>query len=110
MTRTLAELRAEIAEGDELMTTAISSGVEGFVNSGSRQAVVSWRLYRIAEWSSHLPGAVRQNYPTVDWREIKKLRNRLAHHFTSVNPTYIFVYAAMDVPKMRHALRETQSP
>ncbi|MFZ9843365.1 MAG: DUF86 domain-containing protein [Ilumatobacteraceae bacterium] len=92
------------------MTSAISAGIEEFVNSGSRQAVVSWRLYRLAEWSSHLPIDIRQNYPTVEWRELKKLRNRLAHHFASVNPTYIFVYAAMDVPKMRHALGETRTP
>ena len=30
MTKTLAEYRAELAGGDELMRTAISEGIEGF--------------------------------------------------------------------------------
>jgi len=34
----------------------------------------------------------------------------LAHHFRTINPVFIFVYSAMEVPKMRHALRETTAP
>jgi len=72
--------------------------------------VVAWRLYRIAEGTCQLASEARGQYPTIAWPELRKLRNRLAHHFRTINPIFIFVYSAMDVPKMRHALRETTTP
>jgi len=110
MSWTISELRAELAQGDELMTIAISGGVEAFIANQPDQDVVAWRLYRIAEGTCQLASEARGQYPTVAWPELRKLRNRLAHHFRTINPVFIFVYSAMEVPKMRHALRETTAP
>jgi len=43
MSWTISELRAELAQGDELMTTAISGGVEAFIANQADQDVVAWR-------------------------------------------------------------------
>jgi len=110
MTRTISDLQMEIDEGDMLMTRCISQGIDGFVSSLYDRAVVDWRMYRIAEWSRQLSDYDRQQVPSVDWRSLQRLRTRLAHRFHTIDPVLMFVFAAMDVPKMQFALHALVKP
>ncbi len=104
MTRTLKELHTEVVEADGLLTDAISGGLEAFVASLRDRAVVDWRIYRIAEWRCRVPSAELAKVPSVDWASLANLRVRLAHRFHTIDPVQMFVFSAMHVPKLRHAL------
>jgi len=104
MTRSLVDVKSEVDAADTLLTAAIADGVLAFVDSPGNQAIVNWRSYRIAEWSRQLPATEQDRVPSVDWVALVRLRVLLAHHFHTIKPELMFVYAAMQVPKLQHAL------
>ena len=105
MTRSITELLSEVDDADPLLFDAIAEGVDAFVSSNRDRAVVDWRIYRIAEWSRQLASEDRARMPTIDWTALGRLRILLAHHFHTIRPELMFVFVALHVPKLQHALR-----
>ena len=114
MTKQLSQFHAEIVEAMPLLDKAISEGVESFTASLYERAVVDSRIYRIAEWSLRLSDLDKSRVPGERWQALRSLRHVIAHRFETLDPALMFVFAAMNVPKLefavRNALREAQSP
>jgi len=114
MTKQLALFHAEVIEAMPLLDKAISEGVDSFSASLYEQAVVDSRIYRIAEWSLRLSDLDKSQVPGERWHALRSLRHVIAHRFETLDPALMFVFAAMNVPKLEFALRkalgETQTP
>jgi uncharacterized protein with HEPN domain len=114
MTKQLALFHAEVIEAMPLLDKAISEGVDSFSASLYERAVVDSRIYRIAEWSLRLSDLDKSRVPGERWHALRSLRNVIAHRFETLDPALMFVFAAMNVPKLefalRKALREAQTP
>ena len=61
MTKQLAKFHAEVRDALPLLDRAISGGIDHFIASTFDQAVVDWRVYRIAEWSIRLGAGGARN-------------------------------------------------
>lgn len=105
MTTQLTKFHAEVREAMPLLDRAISGGIDHFVASMFDQSVVDWRVYRIAEWSIRLGDIERQMVPAERWQALRALRHIMAHRFETLDPMPMFVFAAMNVPKLEFAVR-----
>ncbi|MGA1454563.1 MAG: hypothetical protein EBX86_06610 [Actinobacteria bacterium] len=105
MTKQLAKFHAEVRDALPLLDRAISGGIDHFIASTFDQAVVDWRVYRIAEWSIRLGAGEREMVPAERWHALRSLRHIMAHRFETLDPMLMFVFAAMNVPKLEFAVR-----
>jgi uncharacterized protein with HEPN domain len=59
----------------------------------------------IGEAASKIPEEVRAKYPRVPWREVKGMRNKLAHHYFGINMEVVWQTVQEDLPILIEALR-----
>jgi len=95
-------------------TRPFARGVDSFTASLYERAVVDSRIYRIAEWSLRLSDLDKSRVSGERWQALRSLRHVIAHRFETLDPALMFVFAAMNVPKLesavRNALREVPTP
>ncbi|GAA3081435.1 HepT-like ribonuclease domain-containing protein [Streptosporangium carneum] len=69
------------------------------------QSAVQWKIMNIGEAANGLSEAARARRPEIPWREIRGLRNILAHAYFSVDLGAVWRTSRIDVPVMeRQAL------
>lgn len=104
MKNTTAEFFADLAPSLRLIDEATKDGLPSFLQSPRLRAIVEWRLYRIGELSARHRRYLMEEFPAVPWADIIRMRHRLAHHFTRLDPHITFVIAVMDLPKLAFAV------
>ena len=62
-------------------------------------------LELIGEVATHIPDAVRQAHPNIQWRSIKGTRNHLAHNHLGIDDDIIWNIIQTDIPNLLPALR-----
>ena len=62
-------------------------------------------LELIGEVATHIPDAVRQVHPNIQWRSIKDTRNHLAHNHLGIDDDIIWNIIQTDIPNLLPALR-----
>ncbi len=81
---------------------------EDFVASDEKADSVSRRLIVIGEavkgLSEPTMKALRENHPDIQWSDIAKLRDKLTHHYWSVDLAQIWEIAKVHVPVLRRAV------
>ena len=60
----------------------------------------------ISEASRHVPSALKDQHPTVPWRQIADIGNVLRHAYPSVEPEIIWEVATRHVTPLRLAVRQ----
>jgi len=63
------------------------------------------RLLEIGEAVKDLPTSILTTEPDVDWDDIAKMRDHLAHHYFDTAHSIIFAVARRDVPELVAAAR-----
>lgn len=63
------------------------------------------KLSLIGEAAMRVPDAIRAQAPTIPWRKIVGLRNRLMHAYPSTGDSAIWSIIAADVPALRTSLQ-----
>lgn len=62
-------------------------------------------LKLIGEAATHIPDAVRQAHPNIQWRSIIGTRNHLAHGYLGIDDDTIWDIIQTDIPNLLPALR-----
>lgn len=62
-------------------------------------------LELIGEAATHIPDAVRQAHPNIQWRSIIGTRNHLAHGYLGIDDDTIWDIIQTDIPNLLPALR-----
>lgn len=75
-----------------------------FASSRSFQDSVVHRLYLIGEAAKNVGEATRSKYPVVEWRDLTRLRDRLAHHYWSISIEQIWNIASRELPDLLTAI------
>jgi uncharacterized protein with HEPN domain len=71
-----------------------------FVSDLSLQDGIIRRLELIGEASKNLTEAARKRYPTIQWRDMMRLRDRAIHRYWDLDPLKIWKIAREDVPQL----------
>ena len=74
----------------------LADGAEGRLlrNAGERL------LIKVATVVERLPEALKAEYPDVDWSNITRMRNLVAHQYDKVNDDLMFVTLTRDIPAL----------
>jgi uncharacterized protein with HEPN domain len=72
----------------------VAEGAQGRLlrNAGERL------LIKVATVVERLPDEFKAEYPDVDWLNIARMRNLVAHHYDKVNDDLMFVTLSRDIP------------
>jgi uncharacterized protein with HEPN domain len=78
--------------------------LEDFRGDALLQDAAARRLYLIGEASKGLSEAFKRTLPDVDWKNIARLRDKLAHHYWSIEIEKIWELLVDFVPVLRARL------
>lgn len=61
---------------------------------------VTLTILQIGELSSQLSDEFRADHPDIPWREIRGIRNIIAHHYGTLDDQIVFETSTVDVPNL----------
>jgi uncharacterized protein with HEPN domain len=66
--------------------------------------VISYQILIIGEAVDHLPEALKESDPELDWAGMKAMRNVMAHHYWQIEVETLWRTATVEVPVLRQRL------
>jgi uncharacterized protein with HEPN domain len=88
----------------------IEEDVEGLsIEEFSRKRIVQQACVRnleiIGEAVQRLPKELKEKYPTIPWRKIVAMRNKIAHEYFGLKITVIWKTISEDLPVLRDQIK-----
>ena len=94
-----------IAFGESVLFYTSELDQTGFVADRRTYDAVLRNLELIGEAATHVPEAVRDAHPEIDWRSIIGARNRIAHGYMGIDDDVVWDIVQTDVPDLLPKLR-----
>ena len=79
---------------------------ERFLSNTMRFDAIVRNIELIGEAARQVPESIRQQMPTVPWREIIGMRNILVHVYFGVDPDVVWSAANDEVPLLKDAVQQ----
>jgi uncharacterized protein with HEPN domain len=79
---------------------------EGLAKDTLRIEGTLYNLMIIGEAAKHVPTAIREKYPDIEWRKIAGLRNIVAHEYWRVELEIIWNIISHDLPELKPQISE----
>ena len=76
-----------------------------FIADGRTYDATLRNLELVGEAATHIPRAMRDAHPEIEWREIIATRNRVAHGYMGMDEDVIWDIIQTDIPSLLPALR-----
>lgn len=76
-----------------------------FVDNDMLIDAVAKRIEDIGDNVKELPLLLTNGYPHIPWRAIARMRDRLAHHYATVDPEIVWATAQRDLDELADAVR-----
>lgn len=88
---------------DEIFNTQafFSNSFEVFKTNSIYRNAVAMCILQIGELSGHLSDNFKETYRGVPWRNIKDMRNIMAHRYGDISTTAVWEAVIVDVPILR---------
>lgn len=61
---------------------------------------IAMSVLQIGELSTHLSDEFRLEYPSIPWKDIRGMRNVVAHHYGKMDETLLFEIVHQDIPEL----------
>jgi uncharacterized protein with HEPN domain len=91
----------------EVYTTQFTNASDFFQNDDQIQFNASLLLLiNIGEQANRLSENLRNKYPNVPFRQIRSLRNRVAHDYTGIDYEMVFDIIKVDLPSLKPNLTQ----
>ena len=75
--------------------------LENFETKWIEQDAMIRNFEIIGEASNHISNETKNNYPTIEWNEMRGMRNYITHEYFGVDLANIWFTAINDVPKLK---------
>ncbi len=75
-----------------------------FLSNGMLVSAVTYQLFIIGEAARHLAPGVEDRCPSIAWREMRGMRNVIAHEYGTVDPGIVWDVATNDLAPLKLAL------
>jgi len=72
-----------------------------FIKNRLKQSAIIRELEIIGEASKNLSEGFKNKYPTIEWKLIAGLRDKLIHHYFGINIERILGIIKKDLPKLK---------
>jgi uncharacterized protein with HEPN domain len=95
---------ADILHAASELSEIVARGHETFTKDPILRHASERLLEIIGEAASMLSDDTTRQMPEVAWRDIRRLRIVLTHHYHRVDPAQVWVIASTDVPAMAERL------
>ncbi|MBR4334174.1 MAG: DUF86 domain-containing protein [Clostridia bacterium] len=101
--RDLSILEHVVRYCGQIDDTILRFGSDGqiFASDTVYQNAVALCLLQIGELAGHLSESYRAAHPDIPWRQIKALRNIIAHNYGSVDAETAWEIVQEDIPALR---------
>jgi uncharacterized protein with HEPN domain len=91
-------------------TYARGKTLSDFSRDALLQDAVARRLFIIGEAAKSLTEDLRRRVPSVDWKNIARLRDKLGHHYWTIELEKVWEIVVGYVPPLRAALEKELPP
>lgn len=81
-----------------------------FAKDALLQDGIARRLFVIGEAAQGLSEDLKERVPSVDWKNIARLRDKLAHHYWSIEMEQVWEIVVKHIPPLRRALEPELPP
>jgi uncharacterized protein with HEPN domain len=90
---------------------AIETFVEGmeleqFMSDDMVSSAVIRKFEIIGEASKHVPDSIRERYPTIPWKEMSGMRDKLIHFYMGVKYELVWHTIKDVIPQIKPTLRK----
>jgi uncharacterized protein with HEPN domain len=75
-----------------------------FISNSELQDSIVLRLIVIGEASKSLTDTARKRYPSIQWKDISRLRDLAVHHYWKVDALKIWEIIQEDIPQLLEIL------
>ena len=79
---------------------------EEFSQSDLLVSAVERKFIIIGEAVKHIPGEIKDSYPSIPWRQMADMRNLVAHFYWGVNPGTLWTTLHQDLPALVPLLKK----
>jgi len=77
-----------------------------FFRNKEKQNAVVRSLEIIGEAVKNIPESFRKKYPSVEWKEIAGMRDKLVHHYFGVNLENVWKVVKEDIPVLKRKIKK----
>jgi len=85
-------------EACERVRRLVARGRDAFDSDEAVLPAIERTLEILGEAASQLTNEARSRYPSVEWRDVTRLRILLAHHYHRIDQSQVWQIAVDDVP------------
>lgn len=100
LNETLHELARCFTDAERI----VALGKEHFADDWLTQRAAKNVVTEFAETVNRLPARFKSDHPTVRWRAINGMRNRIVHAYQHTDPEVVWNTMAIDFPRVRTEL------
>jgi len=97
----IADMREAI---DKISLYIAAMSFEQFSSDSRTVDAVVRNLEVIGEAARHLPAAIKDQHPEIDWMAINGLRNRIVHEYFGLSLSILWAIAQNDLPELASQL------
>ncbi|MFA7324522.1 MAG: HepT-like ribonuclease domain-containing protein [Candidatus Nanopelagicales bacterium] len=94
-----------IDAADRIRELIGETDIERLRSDSMRREAVLWNYTVLGEAASQIPAEIRIAYPTIEWAQATRLRNRIVHGYWDVDLYLLHGTATEDLPRMSERLR-----
>lgn len=106
MTRDIRDYVNDIYAAMEAAENFVSDCTyEDFLEDRKTQYAVIRALEIIGEAAKNVPDDVRQKYPSIPWKDLTGIRDKLIHAYFGVNLEVVWLSVKEDIPQAKPVIR-----
>lgn len=105
MTRGDAARIRDILEAAEMAARIAAEGREAFFSDWKNQPVAAQMISIIGVAAASLTEATKAQYPEIPWKDVRGMRNFVAHEYFRIEPEIVWHTLQTSIPDLARALQ-----